>query len=99
MKIMQVGFLRIIRSLVGRTQAWRSRVPRQLCLRETLPLGDRRFVALVEFEQQKFLIGGAGNSVAMLASLVAAERTQAAKEIPTWIFQGKGELQRIRVIK
>ena len=41
----------------------------QLC--ETLSLGDRRFLAVVLVEQQKFLVGGAPNSVALLAKLPA----------------------------
>ena len=36
---------------------------------ETLSLGDKRFLAVVLVEQQKFLVGGAGNSVALLAKL------------------------------
>ena len=39
----------------------------RLC--ETLSLGDKRFLAVVLVEQQKFLVGGAGNSVALLAEL------------------------------
>lgn len=39
----------------------------RLC--ETLSLGDKRFLAVVRVEQQKFLVGGAGNSVALLAEL------------------------------
>ena len=47
----------------------RSHAARQLFLRETLTLGERRFLAVVEFEQQKFLIAGTGSSVAMLTAL------------------------------
>jgi len=39
----------------------------QLC--ETLSLGEKRFLAVVLVEQQKFLVGGAGNSVNLLAKL------------------------------
>jgi len=42
----------------------------QLC--ETLSLGEKRFLAVVLVEQQKFLVGGAGNSVALLAKLSPA---------------------------
>jgi flagellar biogenesis protein FliO len=42
----------------------------RLC--ETLPLGERRFLALVEVEQQKFLLGTAGNSISLLATLPSA---------------------------
>ncbi|MDT8066851.1 MAG: flagellar biosynthetic protein FliO [Terriglobia bacterium] len=48
---------------------WRARTPRQLRLRETVPLGEKRFVALVEFEKRRFLIGGASNSVNLLTEL------------------------------
>ena len=36
---------------------------------ETLSLGEKRFLAVVLVEQQKFLVGGAGNSVNLLAKL------------------------------
>jgi len=39
----------------------------RLC--ETLALGERRFLAVVQFEQQKFLIGTAGNSISLLTRL------------------------------
>ena len=41
----------------------------QLHLCETLSLGERRFLAVVLVEQQKYLVGGAPNSVALLAKL------------------------------
>lgn len=39
----------------------------QLC--ETLPLGDKRFLAVVRVQQQQFLVGCAGNSINLLARL------------------------------
>jgi len=42
---------------------------RNIHLCESLSLGDKRFLAVVLVEQQKFLVGGAGNSVALLAKL------------------------------
>jgi flagellar biogenesis protein FliO len=42
---------------------------RSMRLCETLPLGERRFLALVEVERQKFLLGTAGNSISLLATL------------------------------
>jgi len=36
---------------------------------ENVSLGDKRFVALVQVDEQRFLIGGGVNSVAMLARL------------------------------
>ena len=36
---------------------------------EAVPLGDKRFVAVVQFESRRFLIGGAQNSVVLLTKL------------------------------
>jgi flagellar biogenesis protein FliO len=77
--------------------SWRSRPSRQLRLQETLALGERRFIAVVEFERQKFLIAGTGSSVAMLTALPVDgdakenRRSEAAnEEVPTWAFNGNG---------
>jgi hypothetical protein len=45
------------------------RKTRRLRLRETLSLGDKRFLAVIEFDRQEFLVGGSGNSFALLARL------------------------------
>ncbi|HEV2469744.1 MAG TPA: flagellar biosynthetic protein FliO [Candidatus Sulfotelmatobacter sp.] len=42
---------------------------RRLRLCETLPLGDRRFVAVIEFEEMRYLIGGTSSSLSLLAQL------------------------------
>ena len=60
---------RILHWLAALVRSWRSHPSRQLYLRETLALGERRFIAVVEFERQKFLIAGTGSSVAMLTAL------------------------------
>ncbi len=51
------------------SRAWRSRPEKKLRVSETLQLGERRFLALVECERHKFLIGGTANSIAMLSEL------------------------------
>lgn len=43
--------------------------PKQLHLRESLSLGDRRFVAVIEFEGKRFLVGGTSASLSLLARL------------------------------
>jgi len=49
---------------------WRSRKKcKALCVRETASLGERRFVAVIQFESQRFLIGGSSSSVSLLAQL------------------------------
>lgn len=53
--------------MIGRW--WATPKLRELRLCETLALGDHRFVALVRCGRQRFLIGGAGNSLALLAEL------------------------------
>jgi flagellar biogenesis protein FliO len=94
MSILQAGVPGMLRWLVSKKRAWRSRLPRQLCLRETLGLGERRFVAVVEFEQQRFLVGGTGNSLSMLANLAGPPKAEAAEEVPTWAFKTGSELRR-----
>jgi flagellar biogenesis protein FliO len=47
----------------------KSRKARRLRVCETLSLGERRFVAVIEFDRQEFLVGGSGNSLALLARL------------------------------
>jgi hypothetical protein len=44
---------------------------RARCLRvvETVPLGEKRFVAIVEAEGERFLIGGGASGVSLLTSL------------------------------
>ena len=45
------------------------RAPRRLRLCESLPLGERRFVAVVEFDQARFLVGGTPSSLVLLSKL------------------------------
>lgn len=45
------------------------RKARRLRVCETLSLGDRRFLAVIEFDRQEFLVGGSGNSLELLARL------------------------------
>src|ERR1700716_3159800 len=40
-----------------------------LSIRETAALGDRRFVSVIQFERQRFLIGSSPSSVTLLAQL------------------------------
>ncbi|MGA7216958.1 MAG: flagellar biosynthetic protein FliO [Candidatus Sulfotelmatobacter sp.] len=50
------------------------RAPRRLRLCESLPLGERRFVAVVEFDETRFLVGGTPSSLVLLSRLENAER-------------------------
>jgi flagellar biogenesis protein FliO len=48
------------------------RAPRQLQLCESLSLGEKRLVAVIQYEDQKFLVGGSAHSVSLLARLGGA---------------------------
>lgn len=45
------------------------RAPKGLRLCESLPLGERRFVAVVEYEKERFLLGGTPSSLVLLSRL------------------------------
>jgi flagellar biogenesis protein FliO len=50
------------------------RSPKRLRLCESLALGDRRFVAVVEFDCARFLVGGTPSSLVLLSQLADAEK-------------------------
>lgn len=55
---------------VRRWRAWLDRRSvRKLRLCETLALGEKRFVAVVQFEQMRYLLGGTGASITLLSQL------------------------------
>lgn len=69
-KLMLQFMINAVKKLLTGAQGVRvKRKERSMRLCETLSLGDRRFLAVVLVEQQKFLVGAAGNSVALLARL------------------------------
>lgn len=61
----------------GAVQRWRQclpllhlqRKPRLLRLCESVSLGEKRLVAVIEYDREKFLIGGSTQSVHLLARL------------------------------
>ena len=58
------------------SEMWRSQhKQRSLLVKETAGLGERRFVAVLQFERQRFLIGGSPGSVTLLAHLPEEEAT------------------------
>lgn len=61
-----------IESMIGHLRAaWvaRTRRERTLILRESLGLGERRFVAVIECDGRRFLIGGGKESVQLISAL------------------------------
>ncbi|MGO9434354.1 MAG: flagellar biosynthetic protein FliO [Terracidiphilus sp.] len=51
----------------------RCSAPKRLRLCESLPLGEHRFVAVVEFDTALFLVGGTPSSLVLLSRLGDAE--------------------------
>ena len=59
-----------IRAGLRRWRAWlHQRSPRKLRLCETLALGEKRFVSVVQFENTRYLLGGTGASITLLSQL------------------------------
>lgn len=58
-----------LRELWRRVLRISRRSPKSLRLCESLPLGERRFVAVVEFERARFLVGGTSSSLVLLSQL------------------------------
>jgi len=67
---------RRVRTLLCEILRLGHRPPRRLRLCESLPLGERRFVAVIEFERSRFLVGGTPSSLVLLSPL------EDKKEIP-----------------
>jgi flagellar biogenesis protein FliO len=67
----------IEQGLAGLTRAWRwvqarsktTRRSRKLRVCESAQLGEKRFVALIQADGQRFLIGGTSTSISLLATL------------------------------
>ncbi len=55
--------------------------PKRLRVAETVPLGERSFVAVIEFESFRFLVGGTSSSLILLAELGRSPVTPAIKEV------------------
>ena len=78
------GWSRVFASASSRVGAhWRAIISRAhrrrkaLVVLESSPLGDRRLVSVIQFEEQRFLIGSSAASITLLARLPnAASNTQ-----------------------
>lgn len=76
------------------------RRPRRLRLCESLALGERRFVAVVEFEQARFLLGGTSASLVLLARLENPGGQAVTAGRPTKLTESDGfELEKIMPVK
>ncbi|PYX84877.1 MAG: hypothetical protein DMG68_19395 [Acidobacteria bacterium] len=69
------------RAWLDRWAEWNERRARtrRLHVAESVSLGEKRFVAVVQFESQRFLIGGTGTSLRLLAELKSDEGTNSER--------------------
>ena len=65
------------RTPLGRLKIRRAR---RLRVRETISLGERRLVAIVECDEREFLVGATGQTISLLAPLGAAARVSLEEE-------------------
>jgi len=72
-----------------------SRRQRRLRLAESLSLGDRRFVAVVEFENSRFLLGGTSTSLVLLARLKDISHAEGDRDVVGTIARSPEEEQRL----
>lgn len=65
------GFLRAVSARIAKVsrRVLAGREARRLHLNETLSLGNRGYLAVVCYGEQRFLIGGTNNSITLLAQL------------------------------
>ena len=69
---------------VNRALSWLrtgSAAPKQLRVSETVALGEKRFVAIVQAEGHKFLIGGSAAGVSLLTRLDEQTNSAVASEV------------------
>lgn len=68
--------------LQAMTRSFRTQSARRLRVSETVSLGERRFIAVVEYDQRRFLIGGANGSIALLTALDGTSQNQSETRPP-----------------
>ena len=74
--LLRIAIARV--AILSRTFLSRARSrQKQLAVVESVALGDRRFVSVIQFEGQRFLVGSAPSTVTLLAQLPQAETTPA----------------------
>jgi flagellar biogenesis protein FliO len=76
-------FVRAAIGRIARPSLWKRR--RELSICETLSLGNRNFLAVIGYQEQRFLIGGTANSISLLADVTrepAADGDHEEGEVP-----------------
>lgn len=79
-------------------RAWVQRKTGRLRLADSLALGDRRSVGILEVEGRRFLIGTTAHAVTLLAELARAQ-SEAADGVANGVAHSMGDLLRQRFAK
>jgi len=70
-----------VAAMLAPCRAWlRSRPQRRLRLCETLPLGEKRSLAVVEFDRFRYLLGCTAGAITLLSQLPDAPQEHPAAE-------------------
>ena len=75
-------FLGVVRNLFRKVTVRRRERALRVC--ETLPLGDRRFLMVVQFEQRRFLVGATNHSISLLERLDERGHPLPEPQEPRW---------------
>lgn len=67
---------------------------RQLRISETISLGEKRFLAVIEVDGERLLIGGSATSVSLLTRLAVREAREDLEDVSAASFNQ--ELERVR---
>jgi len=94
-RVSRSSLVELVAEVWRRVRRMSSRTSKRLRLCETLPLGERRFVAVVEFENERFLLGGTASSLALLARLRETDAS-AANPAKGWSGDEPGARERER---
>lgn len=77
-----------MQSLQLPSRFWRRKPKRLLRICENVSLGERKSVAVLQFEQERFLVGITGSSMSLLAKLTGDDRAARRDDVPTWVWKG-----------
>jgi flagellar biogenesis protein FliO len=72
------------------------RPERRLRLCETVQMGERRFVAVLQYEDQRFLVGATPNSISVLARLASSRSENFAAMLSDFYEMGAVDRRRLQ---
>jgi flagellar biogenesis protein FliO len=73
-----IGFVRSAFGRITQPSLWKRRRELRIC--ETLSLGNRNFLAVVGYQDQRYLIAGTANSISLIADVTDEPATDPGLE-------------------